>query len=66
MKENRYALMDDPIMDEPPNLHVSGTIPRKKGLEFWMSQPRPEGVSIDEWEDIQQAKWARIFKKEEQ
>ena len=47
------------------NLHISGTIPRGTKLEFWLSRPRPQGVSIDKWEEIQQAKWNRIFRKKE-
>jgi len=39
-KRNQYALMDDPIMDEPADLHVRGTIPRGNGkVEFWMFNP---------------------------
>lgn len=63
-KKNQYALMDDPVMDEPADTHIRGTIPRAGGkVEFWMSIPRPKGVSIDEWEEIQQAKWDRIWGK---
>ena len=64
MKENRYALMDDAVMDDTPNTHIKGTIERSGGrIDFWMAAPRPEGVSVDEWEKIQQAKWDTIFPK---
>lgn len=66
-KRNRYALMDDPVMGEPADLHVRGTIPRAGGkLEFWMSAPRPKGVSVEEWDKIQQAKWDLAFPKKEE
>ncbi len=58
-----YATLD--TVEDDADLHIKGTIPRPGGkLEFWLSIPRPEGVSIDEWESQQQAKWNRIFKKE--
>lgn len=63
-KRNQYALMDDPIMDEPADLHVRGTIPRGNGkLEFWMSAPRPKGMSQDQWDKIRQARWDLAFPK---
>jgi len=62
-KKNEYATLDTIVPEA--NLHISGTIPRKNGLEFWMSIPRPKGVSVDEWEEIQEAKWQRIFGKKE-
>lgn len=59
-----YATMDTIEDDADP--HISGTIPRASGkLEFWLSAPRPAGVSIDEWDKLQQAKWNRIFKRKE-
>lgn len=64
MKENAWATMDT-IIDEPADLHIGGTIPKKRGLEFWLSFPCPKGVSLDDWEGIQQAKWDRIFGKKE-
>ena len=45
------------------DLHISGTIPRPKGLEFWLSRPRPKGISIDEWDRLETEKWERIFPK---
>ena len=60
-----YATLDD-IDEIEADPHISGTIPRAGGkLEFWLSAPRPAGISIDEWEAIQQAKWNRIFGKKE-
>jgi len=59
-----YATLDD-IGSIEPDLHIKGTIPRTGGkLEFWMSIPRPNGISIDEWDALQQDKWDRIFGKE--
>lgn len=64
MKENKYALMDDPVMDEPHAPHVKGSTRKGKGVEFWMSQPRPQGVELDDWEEWQENKWERIFRKD--
>jgi len=51
-----------------PHIHIGGTVTKKRNgkvfTEFWMSRPRPEGVSIDEWEELEEAKWKRIFGKE--
>ena len=51
-----------------PDLHIKGTITKNRNgktfTEFWLTRPRPEGVSIDDWETIQQGKWDRIFKRE--
>jgi len=59
---NKWATFDeDTGYTEEKNPHISGTIPRGTKLEFWLSIPRPKGVSVDEWEEIQQAKWDRIF-----
>ena len=48
-----------------PALHMKGTIVKNRDgktlTEFWLSRPRPRGVSIDEWEEICDAKWRRIF-----
>lgn len=62
-KKNQYATMDSVLPGKI--LHKRGTIERSGKLEFWLSQPCPRGVSIDEWEEIQQAKWERIFGKKE-
>ena len=62
MADTEYATIDSIIPES--SLHVRGTIPRPNGTEFWLSQPRPKGVSVDDWEKIQQEKWDRIFKKE--
>ncbi|MCJ7791864.1 MAG: hypothetical protein MUP49_05610 [Dehalococcoidia bacterium] len=53
-----------------PDSHVHGTIPKSRNgkisLEFWLSQPRPAGVSVDEWDRLESEKWNRIFGKEEE
>jgi len=61
---NEYAT---PYNELPytPDLHISGTVVRPNGITFWLSRPRPSGVSVDEWEVQEQAKWDRIFKKQE-
>ena len=50
-----------------PDLHVKGTIVKNRNgktfTEFWLSRPRPKGVSIDEWEAQEQERWDRIFGK---
>jgi len=46
-----------------PDLHISNTIRRKRGTEFWLYRPPPQGVSLDDWEAKRQAKWDRIFGK---
>ncbi len=58
-----YATLDT-VLDEQET-HIKGTIPRPKGLEFWLSRPRPHGVSVDEWEELEEQKWERIFGKKE-
>jgi len=45
-----------------PDLHTRGTIPRAGGkLEFWLSRPRPKGYSVEEWDELEQERWDRIF-----
>ena len=64
--DNQWATFDEETgYTEEKNLHIGGTIPRGTSLEFWLSIPHPKGVSVDEWEEIQQAKWDRIFGKKE-
>ena len=50
-----------------PDLHISGTIVKNRNgktfTEFWLSRPRPKGVSLDDWEEQEQAKWNKIFGK---
>ena len=50
-----------------PDLHIGGTITRNRNgktlTEFWLSRPRPKGVSLDDWEEQEQARWDRIFPK---
>ena len=60
-----YATLDD-IDQIEADPHIKGTI-RRGGdrLEFWLSAPRPARYTIDEWEEIQEAKWNRIFGKKE-
>jgi len=63
---NSYATFEESTgYTEEKDLHIKGTIPRRNGTEFWLTCPRPSGVSIDEWEEIQQAKWDRIWGKRE-
>ena len=63
---NQYAYMDDEWAFPEPDPHIRGTIERSGGrLEFWLSRPRPRGIDIDEWEEMEQAKWNRIFGKGE-
>jgi hypothetical protein len=59
----QYATMDTVLPDK--DLHVNGTINRGGNLEFWLTQPRPRGVSVEEWDKITQEKWDRAFKREE-
>ena len=63
MKETKYAFMDDPIMNEPPDPHVKGTIERGSKKEFWLSRPCPPNVNPDNWEESEQARWDKIFKR---
>lgn len=44
-------------------LHTRGTVRRARSIDFWLTRPRPEDVSIDEWERLEQSKWERIFGK---
>jgi hypothetical protein len=58
----QYATADTILPDA--DLHVKGTMPRSGGrLEFWLSQPRPKGISIKEWDKITQAKWDQAFSR---
>lgn len=56
----RWAEVKD-ILPEA-DLHTRGTIRGSGGkLIFWLRQPRPKGVSVDDWEALQQEKWDKIF-----
>jgi len=58
---NEFATMDTVLPEK--DLHVSGTVQGPGGkLTFWLTVPRPRGMSVEEWEAIQQEKWARAFK----
>jgi len=63
---NEWATEDNEL-PYTPDSHIGGTITRNRNgktlTEFWLSRPRPEGVSIDDWEAQEQAKWDRIFGK---
>ena len=46
--------------------HISGTLEKAGGkLVFWMTQPRPKGITMDDWDKMQQDKWNKIFGKRE-
>ena len=60
-----WATLDD-IDSIEADTHIRGTIPRSGGrMEFWLTAPRPANYTIDEWEQIQNDKWERIFGKKE-
>lgn len=62
MNGNAYATFDeDTGYTTEANIHIGGTIPRGTSLDFWMTRPRPKGISLDEWEALEEAKWSRIF-----
>jgi quinol monooxygenase YgiN len=47
------------------DLHIRGTLQKPGCLSFWLTQPRPVGVSYDEWEAETSANWDRIFGSKE-
>jgi hypothetical protein len=59
--ENAWATTDTIIPESTP--HIKGTIQRGKRTEFWLSRPCPTGVDPDDWEESEQARWDRIFKR---
>jgi hypothetical protein len=59
---NEWATLDT-IDTHDKDLHINGTIRTSKGTRFWLTAPRPDEYTIDEWEKIQQEKWDRIFKR---
>ena len=60
--DSQYATMDTVLPDA--NLHVRGTIPRKGGrTEFWLTSPRPRGMSMEEWDEITTDRFDRAFGK---
>jgi hypothetical protein len=60
---NQWAY-DDSVIPES-DLHIGGTMTYGGGtISFWMTRPRPQGVSYEDWEKITQANWDRIFKGE--
>lgn len=64
MAEQEFATPENEL-PYTPDLHISGTVKRPGGLTFWLSRPRPVGVSVDDWEAQEQAKWDKIFGKKE-
>jgi hypothetical protein len=56
-----WATMDTVLPES--DLHVSGTMRGPRGTSFWLTQPRPKGVSLDEWEAKRQENWDSIFGK---
>jgi hypothetical protein len=57
---NQYAAID--TMIDGANPHISGTIPHGTSLTFWLSQPRPRGMSYEGWERHTQYRWDKAFK----
>ena len=61
---NQWATFEESTgWTEEKDLHISGTARTVRGTEFWLSRPRPKGISVDEWERLEQEKWDRIFEK---
>lgn len=56
---SQWATMDTVLPDA--DLHTRGSINRAGNLEFWVTSPRPRGVSYEEWERITQKRWDRAF-----
>jgi len=58
---------EDNELPYTPAPHIGGTITKNRNgktlIEFWLSRPRPKGVSYDDWEAQEQARWDRIFPK---
>ena len=67
MAETEWATIDS--ISPEADIHVKGSIPKSRNgrtfTEFWLTVPRPEGISVEDWEAKQQAKWDRIFGKKE-
>ena len=61
---NEYATPENEL-PYVPDLHIRGTVKKPNGLTFWLSRPRPVGVSVEEWDALEQQKWNRIFGKKE-
>ena len=58
-----YATMDTVLPDHDP--HTRGTISGPGGsLIFWMTRPRPDGWTYEEWERYTQDRWNQAFAKE--
>ena len=61
-----YATFDEETgYTTEKNEHIGGTVSRGTSTEFWLSRPRPKGISIDEWDRLEQEKWERIWGKKE-
>jgi len=63
MSGNEWATID--TISPEKDLHIGGTIKRGNSTEFWLTRPRPEGISLDEWERLEREKWQRIFGRKE-
>ena len=64
MAGSEWATMDTVLPEA--DLHVRGTIPGPEGkLTFWMMQPRPKGMSLNEWDAITAERWNRAFARKE-
>jgi len=59
---NEYATPENDTGYEP-SLHKRGTIDTPRGIQFWLTRPRPKGFNMEEWDRLEQEKWDRIFGK---
>ena len=59
----KWATVDTILPDH--DIHTQGTIRTPTGTRFWLTQPRPMSISVEEWEKQCQEKWDRIFPKKE-
>ena len=57
----QYATMDTVLPEKA--LHTDRTLRKggADGLVFWMTEPRPPGMSREGWEAFTQERWDRAF-----
>ena len=61
---NQWATMDTVLPDR--DLHVAGTVLGPGGkLTFWLTAPRPKGMSFEAWEAQRKRNWDKAFAKRE-